>query len=215
MNRPLLYWASRVTGEPRYKAVASRHAHIVATRMVRPNGSTWSSMHNRRSDGAFIRFHTHQGYRDDSTWARGQAWGIYGFSVAAGSLQDSALLATAERTARYVMNRIRRPAVPLYDYDAPVTAPHDVSAGVITAVGMLRLAAACEALAAACSPTPKGARAYARRLLTASLARLGKRPPLGLLGHQVYGLGGRSRWDDDAELTFGIDYALEALNGGA
>ena len=215
MNLPLLYWASRVTGDPRYEAVASRHAHIVAEKMVRPDGSTWSSMHNRRNDGAFIRFHTHQGYRDDSTWARGQAWAIYGLSVAAGTLQDSALLDTADRTAPYVMSRIRRPAVPLYDYDAPVTAPHDVSAGVITAAGMLRLAAACEALAAACSPTPKDARAYARGLLTASLARLGTRPPLGFLGHQVYGLGGRSRWDDDAELTFGIDYALEALNGGA
>ena len=64
-------------------------------------------------------------------------------------------------------------------------------------------------------PAPADARSYARRLLTASLAGLRRKPPLGFLGHQVYGLGGKSRWDDDAELTFGIDYALEALNSGA
>jgi unsaturated chondroitin disaccharide hydrolase len=214
MNLPLLYWASRVTGDPRYNDLASRHAHIVADKMVRADGSTWSSMHNRRSDGAFIGFHAHQGYRDDSTWARGQAWAVYGFSTAAAALSDATLLDTAQRTARYLMNRLPTPAVPLYDYDAPATAPHDVSAGVITAVGLLRLAAACDALAADCRPTAADARAYAHRLLTASLARLGKRPPLGFLGHQVYGLGGVSRWDDDAELMFGIDYALEALNNG-
>jgi hypothetical protein len=83
---------------------------------------------------------------------------------------------------------------------------------VITAAGMLRLARACEALAASCDPTPPDLRTYAHGLLTASLAELGKRPPLGFLGHQVYGLGGDSKWDDDAEMTFGIDYALESLN---
>ena len=113
------------------------------------------------------------------------------------------------------MKRLPRPAVPRYDYDAPAGAPHDISAGVITAAGFLRLAAACEGLAAACSPSPANARAYAHGLLTASLRRLGTTPPLGFLGHQVYGLGGRVRWDDDAELVFGLDYALEALNGGA
>jgi hypothetical protein len=215
MNLPLLYWASRVTGDPRYRQLASRHAHIVADRMVRPDGSTWSSMLSRRSDGAFIRFQTHQGYRANSTWARGQAWAVYGFATAADALHDTALLDTAERTARYVMNRLPTPAVPLYDYDAPRGSPHDVSAGVITAAGLLRLAAACESLAIACSPAPAAARSYATRLLTASLAGLRKKPPLGFLGHQVYGLGGKSRWDDNAELIFGLDYALEALGGGA
>jgi unsaturated chondroitin disaccharide hydrolase len=211
MNLPLLYWASRVTGDSRYRDVAARHAHVVAADMVRADGSTWSSMVNRRSDGAFVRFDTHQGYRDDSTWARGQAWAIYGFSQGAVALNDTGLLDTAERTTRYVMNRLPTPAVPLYDYDAPASAPHDVSAGVITAAGMLQLADACEALAAACDPAPAGARSYAHRLLTASLAALGKRPPLGFLGHQVYGLGGKSHWDDDAELIFGLDFALEGL----
>jgi hypothetical protein len=79
---------------------------------------------------------------------------------------------------------------------------------------MLRLASACETLGATCDPAPADLRAYAQKLLSASLAQVGTRPPLGFLGHQVYGLGGRSSWDDDAELTFGIDYALEALGGG-
>jgi unsaturated chondroitin disaccharide hydrolase len=214
MNLPLLFWASRVTGDPRYRDVAARHAHVEAADMVRSDGSTWSSMHNRRSDGAFIEFHTHQGYTDDSTWARGQAWAVHGFAEAAIALKDAGLLDTAQRTARYVMTRLPTPAVPLYDYDAPPSKPHDVSAGVITAAGMLRLATACQDLAATCNPSPADARSYAQRLLTASLAQLGKRPPLGFLGHQVYGLGGNSKWDDDAEMTFGINYALESLQNG-
>ena len=216
MNLSLLYWAARVTGDQRYTDVAARHAHTVASRMVRDDGSTWSSMHTRRSDGALVEYHTHQGYRDDSTWARGQAWAVYGFSAAAAALHDPDLLATAQRTTRYVIGRLPTPpTVPPYDYDAPAGAPHDVSAGVITAAGMLRLASACQALHAACDPTPAAARAYARELLTASLAQISHLPPLGLLGHQVYGLGGNSSWDDDAELTFGLDYALEALNGSS
>jgi unsaturated chondroitin disaccharide hydrolase len=211
MNLPLLFWASRVTGDERYRDVAARHAHVVADRMVRSDGSTWSSMHDRRSDGAFIGFHTHQGYRDDSTWARGQAWAIHGFSDAAIALRDSSLLDTAQRTARYVVARMPVGGVPRYDYDAPAGAPHDVSAGVISAAGMLRLAEACDTLAATCDPAPAAARDYARNLLTASLNQIGTRPPLGFLGHQVYGLGGNASWDDDAELTFGINYALEAL----
>jgi Glycosyl Hydrolase Family 88 len=211
MNLPLLYWATRVTGDQRYQDVASRHVHIVAADMVRADGSTWSSMHNRRSDGAFIRFHTHQGYSDTSTWARGQAWAIYGFSVAASTLRDGGLLDTAQKTARYVIGRMPTPAVPLYDYDAPSTAPHDVSAGVITAAGMFRLADACDALAATCDPSPAAIRDYAHGLLAASLAGPGQRPPLGFLGHEVYGLGGKSHWDDDAELIFGTNYALEAI----
>ena len=61
----------RPKGDERYRDVAARHARVVASRMVRSDGSTWSSMHNRRSDGAFLGFHTHQGYRENSTWARG------------------------------------------------------------------------------------------------------------------------------------------------
>ena len=70
-------------------------------------------------------------------------------------------------------------------------------------------------MAAACDPSPQRTRAYAHGLLDAALAKISRRPPLGLLSHQVLGLGGRASWDDDAELIFGLDFALEGLNGGA
>jgi unsaturated chondroitin disaccharide hydrolase len=213
MNLPLLFWAARETGDARYSDVAGRHARTVSRLMVRPDGSTVSSVHTRRSDGTVTGYHTHQGYRDDSTWARGQAWALYGFSEAAAALTDSALLDVAQRTARYVTTRDPTAVVPRYDYDAPASAPTDVSAAVISAAGMQRLASACERLGASCDPAPAEARAYAQRLLSASLSVARRRPPLGLLGHQVYGLGGRQSWDDDAELIFGLDFALEALNG--
>src|SRR5205823_12608354 len=108
-----------------------------------------------------------QGYRDNSTWARGQAWAIYGFAASAAALQDRGILDAAQRTTRYVIARVPRPAVPLYDYDAPKGAPNDVSAGVISAAGMLRLAAACEQLQASCDPAPAQLRSYARGMLSA------------------------------------------------
>lgn len=211
MNLQLLFWATRVTGDSRYADVAARHAHAVARLMVRADGSTRSSMLTRRSTGELIRFQTHQGYRANSTWARGQAWAIYGFAAAAAALGDRELLAAAAHTARFVIARLPNATVPRYDYDAPAGSPHDVSAAVITAAGMLRLADACTTLGG-CDPAPAAFRSYAGRLLRAALAGLRSRPPLGMLAHQVYRRGGRQRWDDDAELIFGLQYALEALN---
>ena len=86
---------------------------------------------------------------------------------------------------------------------------------MIGTAGMLRVASACENLNASCDPSPKQLRDYAHGWLDAALAKIGRHPPLGLLTHQVYGLGGATRWDDDAELIFGLDYALESLGGGA
>lgn len=85
-----------------------------------------------------------------------------------------------------------------------------MSAAAVTALGLLRLDRACRALPGACR-TPARWAPLGRRVLAAVLADAGSRPPLGFLGGQVQTLGGRTRWDDDAELVFGIDYALQAL----
>jgi unsaturated chondroitin disaccharide hydrolase len=81
LNLPLLYWASDETGDPAYRAVANIHVGRAARYLVRPDASTFHTFYMDPKSGAPLRGTTHQGYSDDSCWARGQAWGIYGFPL--------------------------------------------------------------------------------------------------------------------------------------
>ena len=211
MNLPILYWASEQTGDPSYREVGARHALAVARLLVRLDGSTAQSVHTDRATGAVLKVHTHQGISATSTWARGQSWALYGFTTSAAALRDPALLEVARRLASWVAVHLPADGVPRYDYDAPPGAPTDVSAGVVAAAGLERLAGLCATWRDACPDGPRW-RALGDRMLTAALARISQRPPLGYLGGQAYTVGGSTRWDDDAELGWGLYYALEAVN---
>jgi hypothetical protein len=212
MNLPLLHWATRVTGDQRYANVAAAHARRLASVLVRPDGSTAQSAHQDRQSGRVLGIHTHQGLSPTSTWARGQAWAIYGFTTSAAELRDRELLAVAERTAAWAAEHLPPTGIPPYDYDAPLGANGDTSAGVITAAGLLRLAALCRAWAGGCAD-PERWRPLGRRMLAAALGRVSRLLPLGFLGGQTGTYGGEP-WDDQAELIVGLNYALEAVNLG-
>jgi unsaturated chondroitin disaccharide hydrolase len=210
MNIAILPWASQVTGDPRYARLASHHAHVVASRLVRPDGSTAQSVHFDRRSGRVLFIHTHQGLSDTSTWSRGQAWAVYGFAQAAIDLRDRSLLRVALRAAAYVAAHLPAGGVPLWDYDAPAGAPVDVSAGAITAAGLFHLAAACRSLPGVCADPGRWS-ALGRRMLDAALTRASSEPPLGFLGSQVLNERGRGCWCNGGELIFGLTYALEAV----
>ena len=210
MNVGLLAWVSRERPDPRYREVALTHARAVERLLVRPDGSTAQSVINSRIDGRVISVGTRQGYSDTSTWARGQGWALHGFADTGARFRDRGLLAAAERVAGYVAARLPSSGIPAYDYDAPAPAPLDTSAGMVTAAGALRLAAACEALPRACTDGPRWEQ-LGLRMLRASLGRVNRLPPIGMLGEQVYSLGGSSTWDDSGEYVFGLHYALDAI----
>jgi unsaturated chondroitin disaccharide hydrolase len=211
MNLGLLGWAWRERRDPRYREVALRHARALEPLLVRPDGSTAQSVIASRTDGRVISVGTRQGYSDTSTWARGQGWAVYGYADTAARFRDRALLAVAERTARYVDEHVSEPAIPPYDYDAPAPAPTDTSAGVITAAGLLRLAQACETLRGSCESDADRWRRLGELMLDAALARVNRQPPIGMLGDQVYSLGGSATWDDRGEYSFGLHYAFDAI----
>lgn len=211
MNIAILPWASRVTGRTRYSRIASRHAHVVASLLVRGDGSTAQSVNFDRATGRVLYISTHQGLSDRSTWSRGQGWAVYGFSVAALDLHDGGLLRVALRTAGYVERHLPAGGIPLWDYNAPPGSPVDVSAGVITAAGLMHLAQACGAFPGVCGGAARWV-ALGRRMLTASLTRASVAPPLGFLRDQVLNERGRGCWCDGGELSFGLTYALEGLN---
>jgi unsaturated chondroitin disaccharide hydrolase len=229
MNVLLLDWAGSVTGKPSYPRLASHHAHMVASLLVRADGSTSQSVHLDRATGKVLLIHTHQGLSNTSTWSRGEAWGVYGFAQSALELHDRGLLRVALRAAGYVARHLPSSAacaassvaasaalassgcgIPRWDYDAPAGDPVDVSAGVITATGLLHLAAACGSMPGVCGSTARYV-ALARRMLAAALTHASGVAPLGFLGDQVLNERGHGCWCNGGELSFGLTYALEGV----
>ncbi len=143
MNLPLLFWASQETEDPHYRKVALDHAQATADHIVREDGSTFHTFFFNQYTGEPLQGVTHQGYADDSMWARGQAWGICGFAMAAAYCPDKPyMIETARSIARRFMAELPEDNVPFWDFWLPDGAPtyRDSSAGSIALVGLLRLA---------------------------------------------------------------------------
>lgn len=212
MNISILPWASRVTGKPAYSQLASHQADVVARLLVRRDGSTAQAVNFDRRTGRVLSIGTHQGLSNSSTWSRGEGWAVYGFAQAATDLHSRVLLRVALRVAKFVASHLSPGAIPPWDYDAPARAPVDVSAGVITAAGLLHLASACRALPGVCSRHPERWVVLGRRMLAASLTRASAQPPLGLLGSQILNERGHGCWCDGGELSFGLTYGLQGVH---
>lgn len=142
MNIPLLFWASSETSESAYREIATRHAYTTARHIIRPDGSSYHTFYFDQATGEPIGPKTHQGYADDSLWARGQAWAIYGFSIAADWTGNNDFNKTAAQAAERFLEEITSDYVPLWDLRLPADAPQyrDSSAGAIAAAGLLKLA---------------------------------------------------------------------------
>jgi len=209
MNLPLLYWAARQTSDPRFRRVAAKHTARVRQQLVRPDGSTFQSVHFDRSSGRVLRRHTHQGLSSSSTWARGQGWAVYGLTTSAQALGSSKTLAAAELTAGWVADHLPASRIPAWDYSAGERAPTDVSAGAITAAGLYRLASLC--MRRHCA-YPARWRPLADRMLAAVLKRVSRRKPRGFLGGSAGTYGRGPDWDDDGEMVYALYYTLEAIN---
>ncbi|MFB9618439.1 glycoside hydrolase family 88 protein [Brooklawnia cerclae] len=141
MNMPLLYWASRVSGEDRYARVARTHAGRLRDTIIRPDDSTFHTFFFDTVTGEPLRGATQQGYADDSCWARGQAWGIYGFSVNYRHTGDETFLQAAERCAAYFLDHLPTDQVAYWDlvFSDGSGQPRDSSAAAIAACGLLEL----------------------------------------------------------------------------
>src|SRR5699024_7034845 len=92
MNLPLLYFASNETGDPRYREAAKNHVKLAQKYLIREDYSTFHTYYMDIETGNPRFGATAQGYADDSCWARGQAWGIYGFPISFTHTGDATLL---------------------------------------------------------------------------------------------------------------------------
>jgi unsaturated chondroitin disaccharide hydrolase len=142
MNMPLLYWASDVTGDKKYRDAAYRHAGQLRDHIVRPDNTTFHTFFWNPQTGAPLFGNTAQGAKDDSCWARGHAWGIYGFALNYAHTHDAGLLQTACRLADYFIAKLPKDKVAYWDlvYTDGSSEERDSSAAAIAACGLLEIA---------------------------------------------------------------------------
>ncbi|MCC5836033.1 MAG: glycoside hydrolase family 88 protein [Opitutales bacterium] len=147
MNLELLFWSARERDDPEIQKAAIEHARTTIRDFCRPDGSTVHVVVYNENNGEILEKLTHQGYSDDSTWARGQAWALYGFTTVYRESGLDEFLYQAKANADYYLEHFLDKGVPYWDVDAPVheNTPHDTSAAAIAASGLLELASLCRA----------------------------------------------------------------------
>ena len=138
LNIPLLYWAAKVTGDEKYKKMAYRHYQTTAANILREDGSTYHTFYMDIETGEPRKGVTHQGAGDDSCWARGQAWGVYGFMLTYAYMHNSDALGVTEMVTDYFLNHLPEDFIPYWDliYTSG-TEERDSSAGAIAACGLI------------------------------------------------------------------------------
>jgi unsaturated chondroitin disaccharide hydrolase len=142
MNMPLLYWASQETGDASFAQAAESHATQSMNHFIRPDSTTFHTFYFDVATGAPRFGKTAQGAQDDSCWARGQAWGVYGFALSYRYTHNSAFLAASARLADYFISHLPADRVAYWDliYQDGSGEERDSSASAITACGLLELA---------------------------------------------------------------------------
>ncbi|MBP1841242.1 glycoside hydrolase family 88 protein [Formosa algae] len=142
MNLELLFWAAKNGGDKSLYDLADSHAEKSMQYLVRPDYSIYHVALFDEKTGKFKKGITHQGYADDSMWARGQGWGIYGFAMSYRETGKEAYLDTSIKLADHFLERLPEDGIPYWDFDDPKIpdAPKDASAASLIACGMLELA---------------------------------------------------------------------------
>ncbi|MCW7538082.1 discoidin domain-containing protein [Aquabacterium sp. A7-Y] len=140
-NLELPFWAARHGGDASLNGYARQHAQKTREHLVRPDGSTFHLAEYNPATGALKTRGTVRGYSDTSTWTRGQAWALHGFTTAYRYTRDDTLLDTARRVAHRYVSRLPPDIVPAWDFDDPAgtRAPKDSSSAAIAASGLLEL----------------------------------------------------------------------------
>ena len=141
MNLPLLYWASEVTGDPRFRLIAMKHADTAMQVFVRPDGSCNHIIIFDAETGEVLDNPGGQGYESGSSWSRGQAWALYGFTLSYLHTGKQAYLDAAKRVANYFISQITDDYIPRCDFRQPAEPVlKDDTAGTVAAAGLLVLA---------------------------------------------------------------------------
>jgi len=143
MNLELLFWATRETGDSSYYKIAVTHANTTMKNHYRADYSSYHVVNYNPQTGEVQQKKTAQGYSDESAWARGQVWGLYGFTVMYRETKDKKYLEQAEHIAHFILTNPNLPTdkIPYWDFSDPgiPNVLRDASAGAIMASALLEL----------------------------------------------------------------------------
>ena len=144
MNLELLFWAAKQTGDKTLSDIAITHANTTMKNHFRPDYSSYHVIFYDQATGAVIKKETAQGAANESAWARGQAWGLYGYTLMYRETKEKKYLDFAQNIAKFILNNPNLPAdkIPYWDYSAPgiPNAPRDASAAAVAASALIELA---------------------------------------------------------------------------
>ena len=121
MNLEILTKVSALTGDEKYVDIARSHANTTMKNHFRPDASTWHVVAYDEETGAVVKKQTSQGFSDESTWSRGEAWALYGFTMMYRETKDPAYLEQARKVAAYIIPMLPKDGVPEWDFNAPGT----------------------------------------------------------------------------------------------
>ena len=199
VNLELLFAAD----QPVWRDLALQHALTVKRHLLRPDGSTTHVVRFDERTGTRVWRGTVQGLSDTSTWARGQAWAVYGFTGAWRDTGDPRMLEAARRAAGFAVAHLPRDGVPRWDYDAR-DGVRDTTAAAVLASGLVELARV--------DPDPRQRAAHRRAGMRVLEALAGPRYLARGTGSPAVLLHGRHSPDyPDAGVTYGDHYVLEAV----
>lgn len=143
MNLELLFWAAKETGNELFKQIAVLHAENTMKNHFREDNSSYHVVDYNPNTGKVQTKCTHQGLSDESAWSRGQAWGLYGYTMIYRETGNKKFLEQAEKIAAYILNHPNLPEnlIPFWDFNAPriPNEPLDASAGAIIASALYEL----------------------------------------------------------------------------
>ncbi|MBW4888563.1 glycoside hydrolase family 88 protein [Mucilaginibacter sp. HMF5004] len=143
MNLELLFEATKLSGDSSFYKIAISHANTTMKNHFRADNSSYHMVDYDPATGNVIKKITVQGYADESAWARGQAWGLYGFTVCYRETHDKKYLEQAQKIEKFIFSSPTMPKdlIPYWDHNDPAipNTPRDVSAAAITASALLEL----------------------------------------------------------------------------
>lgn len=141
INLEMLFWASKNGGSRKFYDIAVRHAETTMENHFRPDYTSYHVVVYDKDTGRKIKAVTHQGYANETMWARGQAWAIYGYTMVYRETRDPKFLDFAQKVTDVYLDRLPADLIPYWDFNAPniPNEPRDASAAAITASALIEL----------------------------------------------------------------------------
>jgi hypothetical protein len=207
MNLELLFVAARETGDKYLYDMAVSHARTTMKNHFREDYSCWHVLDYDPQTGEVVARNTHQGYSDESTWSRGEAWALYGFTMCYRETSLQEFLDQSRNIARYILDSPTLPEdmIPYWDFDCPEIpdTPRDVSAGAVMASAFYEL----------CTLDPENAEEYkaAADTMVKSMYEIYRHGPGNKYGFVLDHSTGAKTFEIDVPLIYADYYFLEAL----